>query len=126
MKDARGHGSNKTNGISVINPNGSNIAKAIAARNAMFGSGYTSAPGVKVNTAWGAANGVPSAVKAAGGQPAANNADAAAQLASGPKSAPAPIHDSMGSGQSVSGARYMDEVARIAQKVGRTSLKDIR
>jgi hypothetical protein len=75
MKDARGHGSNKTNGISVINPNGGNIAKAIAQRNAQFGAQF-------------------GAVKS-GATPVANNTDAAAQLASGPKSAPAPVHDSM-------------------------------
>ena len=95
MKDARGHGSNKTNGISVINPNGGNIAKALAQRNAQFGTQFGAA---SVGDRGSGGPGFGGAVTSGGHGGDWGDEFAAKQLASGPKSAPVPVHDSMSGG----------------------------
>jgi hypothetical protein len=89
MKDARGHGSDKTNGISVINPNGGNIAPKSNFQKFWAGSATQS-------VANDIAAGRSKTVVAGGGQPMSSNAAAAQSLMSGLKSTQAPVHDSMG------------------------------
>jgi hypothetical protein len=81
MKDARGHGSDKTNGISVINPNGGNIAPKPKSMFQKFWDG---------SATQSLANDI-----AGGGRPMSSNAEAAQSLMSGLKSTQAPVHDAM-------------------------------
>lgn len=96
MKDARGHGSNKTNGISVINPNGGNIAKALAQRNSQFGAQFGAAP-TTVGDRGSGGPGFGKNTVTSGGHGGDWGDDFAAKTlsSSSPKSAPVPVHDSM-------------------------------
>jgi hypothetical protein len=107
MKDARGHGSDKTNGISVINPNGGNIAPKSNFQKFWAGSATQS-------VANDVAAGRVKTIVAGGGQPMSSNAQAAQSLMNGLKSTQAPVHDSMSVGphSPLAGSRDYDPFGR--------------